>query len=783
MEDFNFSTNFKTIKREILGKYHKMKYAGMVWSDLDSPIFINTNIFENEQEITKIFSSNYFKNQKSHKNVLEMFNYVSEPENEILLEESGDCINSPIFMSASDTNNNNDPTIISDFEITDSNDFSRSVNMTKKFNENASPLLEEVQNGKRIYCKTPKLVLENENEEETQNQNNFSTKTTLADLSSSEGEPNFLLSDFQSETTQTLSLDDQIMKIKVNYLMDNNDLTPYETKILINIIKNNENSLIIDPADTFYSSFLYLIPGILKNDTSLIITSDYETAKKHVKYLKSLNLNADGLFNENNIVTESGIILVKLLKSQINFLFIYSHLLQNDNRLTMMLHATHLKNPISRIFFVNYDFKLKNQSCVMNFNDFLQNMKSLFTIPNLISPTFIILKSNLSEHQQKIEIIEQISQQNIFFISPIIQNVYYEVINKKGLSENIKIIINWLELNKYEKCSGIVFCVSVSDSEALSSLLNENHINTAFLHSKMSLQMHKEVENNFLNGAIDILVVVYDLSFNIHRKVEFLILYSIPSSIEEFFKHTKRLKNNEFISHCLILFNEIDVVRLKRLIYLEQSVSQNTLKCSNKDLSFENDVKNMNDNHYTHEQFVDDNFGDLLIDEMADFCREKNECRRVLLVKKYQTYLNDETLKDCHTMCDNCVKKNSGLFKEIDGTGYAKSLVDLIRRVEKNDLSKKYLTIQSIVSIFTGKQNWITRKIKSDKIGCFGAVKELCGKEMVIKEIIKELLNRGILTIQTKFSTTGKIEFLCLSNHHSCQITTPIKVLDYTVDK
>ncbi|MHB0987628.1 MAG: RecQ family ATP-dependent DNA helicase [Bellilinea sp.] len=92
-------------------------------------------------------------------------------------------------------------------------------------------------------------------------------------------------------------------------------------------------------------------------------------------------------------------------------------------------------------------------------------------------------------------------------------------------------------------------------AEGLAKALKEHGYNAAFYHSSMSVSDREQVQEDFKNGNIDILVATKGFGMGIDKEdIRFIIHYSMPESLESYYQQSGRAGRSGEHSHCILLY-------------------------------------------------------------------------------------------------------------------------------------------------------------------------------------------------------------------------------------
>uniref|UniRef100_A0A0N5BIR9 ATP-dependent DNA helicase n=1 Tax=Strongyloides papillosus TaxID=174720 RepID=A0A0N5BIR9_STREA len=161
-------------------------------------------------------------------------------------------------------------------------------------------------------------------------------------------------------------------------------------------------------------------------------------------------------------------------------------------------------------------------------------------------------------------------KKNLIFKKPVVlkstvirNNLFYQRIWKeKDSSLQVYEIIK----SRFFNQTGIVYCLSIKESEKLGEYLRVNGISATFYHGKLDRDKRNQILQDWLDEKIKVIVSTSAFGMGVDKgNVRFVIHHAMPSRIVDFVQETGRAGRDGLPSTCLTLFNIYDATRRIKL--------------------------------------------------------------------------------------------------------------------------------------------------------------------------------------------------------------------------
>lgn len=321
----------------------------------------------------------------------------------------------------------------------------------------------------------------------------------------------------------------------------------------------------------------------------------------------------------------------------------------------------------------------------------------------------------------------QLKRCNEFISSFNRDNIFLEVqprwTMETGGAENQ--LLEFIKLHKNE--SGIVYCFSRKQVEAVADFLQSKKIQALPYHAGLNDAQRTKNQNQFLKDECKIIVATLAFGMGINKpNVRYVVHFDLPKSLEQYYQEIGRAGRDGKPAHALLLFSRADIRKIQ-FFWEEKEGSERLM---------------------AEEQ----------LSKMLEYA-ETYECRR----KKLLSHFGENYICDLKLGCKSCDICAAGPALEIDVTIPVQKLLSCIWRT-----GEKYGT-SYIVDILLGSKAKRILENRHHKVSTWGIGKEYTKDDWF--ELTRLLIEYGFLKKSADYAV------LSLTRTAKESLTTRAKVM------
>lgn len=262
-------------------------------------------------------------------------------------------------------------------------------------------------------------------------------------------------------------------------------------------------------------------------------------------------------------------------------------------------------------------------------------------------------------------------------------------------------------LQKFPDQSGIIYCFSRKQTEALAEGLEAQGFSVKPYHAGLPDEVRKQNQELFIRDDVQIIVATIAFGMGINKpNVRFVLHYDLPKSIESYYQEIGRAGRDGLRADCLLLFGYGDTQKIKYFINQKEDELQRQVALQH-------------------------------LEKLVDFA-EAGECRR----KPLLAYFGESYSQENCGMCDNCLRTEESLT---DLTIPAQKFLSCVYR------TGQYFGGVHITDVLRGSESQKIFQHGHQHLSTYGIGKEYSKKQWA--HLTRQLVRQGLLRKEPEFGS------------------------------
>ncbi len=440
-------------------------------------------------------------------------------------------------------------------------------------------------------------------------------------------------------------------------------------------------------------SLCYQIPAILSDGCVVVVSPLIALMKDQVAALVANGIPA-ATVNSNMSDAENRSIMEQVYAGRIKLLYISPERLLGD----IGRWSANMRISL---------FAIDEAHCISQWgHDFRPEYAKLSRIKEYYATVPVIALTATADRLTRDDIARQLRLDNPYKLVSSFDrpNISIRVMPNPGTRKKMTIISAMID--KYKDDSGIVYCLSRRNAEAIDAELTARGYKSVCYHAGLSAKRRDEAQRRFINGDVQVICATVAFGMGIDKSnIRWVIHNNLPSNIESYYQEIGRAGRDGMKAEALMFYSFADIVTLQNFVNESGQQAINAEKLS----------------------------------RMKAFA-EATVCRRRILL----SYFSEEATCDCGN-CDVCLDPP----ERIDGREIAQKALSAIVRTNQQ------VGNTMLIDILRGSARAELIMKGFDRIKTYGAGRDMSFAQW--NNYLSQLLQLGIIDVAYEESNHLKV--------------------------
>ena len=435
-------------------------------------------------------------------------------------------------------------------------------------------------------------------------------------------------------------------------------------------------------------SLCYQLPALISEGTAIVISPLIALMKNQVDAIRGFGTQDNVAHFLNSSLSKTDILQVKqdLVDGKTKILYVAPESLAKEANVEFFRSL--------KISFIAID----EAHCISEWgHDFRPEYRRIRTLIDQIGRVPIIALTATATPKVQVDIMKNLNMPKaaLFKASFNRPNLYYEVRAKRDAAKQI---IQYIRKN--ERKSGIIYCLSRKQTEALANTLKVNGIRALPYHAGLEKEVRSKTQDRFLMEDVEVICATIAFGMGIDKPdVRYVIHFDIPKSLEGYYQETGRAGRDGGEGKCIAFYSELDIQKLEKFLKGKPVAEQEINK--------------------------------QLLQEVVSFS-ETSVCRRRMLLHYFGEKYEEGNCKNC----DNCLHPK----KQFEGKDDVALLLETILEIKEKFKS------QHVINVLTGTLSSAIKQYKHNELEIYGNGADDNKEEKFWNAIIRHSLVAGFLS-------------------------------------